>query len=89
MSLYAWIATVIALTGTVLNCRKNKLCFYFWLVTNAMWFIFDISNSTISRAVLDIVQLALAIYGIYEWRKINGTSGQTRERNTTQSNCEN
>lgn len=69
-SVFTWTATLIALIGTVLNCRKNNLCFYLWIVTNSMWFIYDITNETPSRAVLDIVQLALAIYGVYEWKKI-------------------
>jgi len=69
-SMFTWLATGIALIGTVLNCKKNNLCFYFWMVTNTMWLVFDVRNATPSRALLDFVQLALAIYGIYEWRRL-------------------
>lgn len=68
---YTWIATIIALTGTVLNCKKNKLCFVLWTITNAMWLIWDLYNGMISRGFLDAVQLSLALYGIYEWNKDN------------------
>lgn len=71
-NLFTWIATVVALIGTILNCKKIKWCFYLWTATNIMWLVWDIKNGTISRAVLDFVQLALAIYGIYEWSKDNG-----------------
>ena len=66
-NLFTWIATILALTGTILNCKKIKWCFYFWTITNLMWLVWDLKNGTISRGVLDFVQLALAIYGIKEW----------------------
>lgn len=64
-----WIFTIICLTGTVLNCKKNIACFYMWILGNIAWMLFDISCGLYSRAALDAVQLALAVYGIYEWRK--------------------
>lgn len=68
-NIYTWVATVIALTGTVLNCKKKKFCFVVWVFTNSMWLAWDLYNGTISRAFLDLVQLLLSIYGIYEWNK--------------------
>lgn len=68
-SVFSWVATIIALAGTILNCKKIKWCFWLWTLTNAMWLIYDIKNGTYPRAVLDFVQLVLAIYGIKEWSK--------------------
>lgn len=68
-NMFSWIATIIALAGTILNCKKIKWCFWLWTLTNVMWLIYDIKNGTYSRAVLDFVQLVLAIYGIKEWSK--------------------
>lgn len=68
-SIFTWTATIIALAGTVLNCKKIKYCFYLWLVTNAMWFAWDLYSGLPSRAMLDAVQFALAAWGIYEWSK--------------------
>lgn len=65
----SWLFTAVCLTGTVLNCKKKIACFYFWIVGNVMWFLFDLCSGLYSRAVLDAVQLSLAVYGIYEWKK--------------------
>lgn len=67
--MYTWIATIIALVGTILNCKKIKYCFVLWIITNIMWLAYDIYCATYSRAVLDAVQLALAVWGLYEWSK--------------------
>ena len=73
-SLFTWAATAIALVGTVLNCKRRRACFWLWLVTNAMWFLWDASHSLHSRCVLDAVQFALAGWGLYEWGKPEGDS---------------
>ena len=67
----SWITTALCLTGTVLNVKKNKLCFILWLIGNILWLIIDIKNGLISRAILDIVQGVLALWGIIEWRNTN------------------
>jgi len=66
---FTWAITVISLTGTVLNVRKNILCFYLWGAGNIAWLVFDLWSGLFSRAVLDAVQLAFAVWGIIEWRK--------------------
>ena len=67
--LATWIITAISLTGTFLNVRKNIRCFYLWAVGNIAWLAFDIASGLFSRAVLDVVHLAFAIWGIYAWRR--------------------
>ena len=67
----SWITTALCLTGTVLNVKKNKWCFVLWLMGNILWLIIDIKNGLISRAILDIVQGVLALWGIIEWRNKN------------------
>lgn len=66
---YTWITTAICLTGTILNVKKLKACFYLWTAGNIAWLVWDVSQGLWSRAVLDTVQLALAVWGIYEWSK--------------------
>ena len=65
----SWITTAICLTGTILNVKKLNACFYLWLIGNILWLSIDIYNGLWSRAILDIVQGALALWGIIEWRK--------------------
>ncbi len=66
---FTWAITVISLTGTILNVKKNILCFYLWSIGNIAWLTFDIWQGLYSRAVLDFVQLAFAIWGIVAWRE--------------------
>lgn len=72
---YTWITTAICLAGTVLNVKKIKTCFYLWTAGNIAWLVWDVSQGLWSRAVLDTVQLALAIWGIYEWGKADKANG--------------
>ena len=66
---FTWAITIISLTGTILNVKKNSLCFWLWAVGNIAWLCFDIATGTYSRALLDVVQLAFAIWGIVAWRE--------------------
>ena len=69
MAAFTWFITFVSLAGTVLNVRKNILCFYLWAVGNIAWLGFDIASGLFSRAVLDTVHLAFAIWGIFAWRE--------------------
>ena len=39
MAAFTWLFTLISLAGTVLNVRKNILCFYLWAVGNIAWLV--------------------------------------------------
>ncbi len=65
--IFTWAVTAVCLLGTILNIKKNILCFYLWAVGNTAWLIFDLIGGLYSRAVLDAVQLAFAIWGIAAW----------------------
>jgi nicotinamide riboside transporter PnuC len=69
IQIISWITTAICLTGTILNVKKLNACFYLWLIGNILWLSIDIYNGLWSRAILDIVQGVLALWGIIEWRK--------------------
>lgn len=64
-----WILTTISLCGTVLNIRKNILCFYIWLLGDILWCLFDVIQGTYGRSTLDFVQVILSICGIVAWSK--------------------
>lgn len=64
-----WILTAISLAGNFLNSNKIVYGFYLWIICNIGWFAFDISNHIIARAILDMVQTALCIYGIKKWNE--------------------
>ena len=73
MAAFTWVFTAISLAGTALNVRKNVLCFYLWAVGNVAWLGFDVASGLYSRAVLDVVHLAFAIWGIFAWREPKDT----------------
>ncbi|NTU88598.1 MAG: hypothetical protein HGA54_01635 [Actinobacteria bacterium] len=66
-----WIISIVCLIGTVFNVKKLRACFVLWTLGNAAWLIYDISCGLYSRALLDFVQLILAVWGIYEWGKLD------------------
>ena len=39
MAAFTWIITFVSLAGTVLNVRKNILCFDLWAVGNVAWLV--------------------------------------------------
>ena len=75
--LVGWLVTATCLAGTVLNVKKVRWCFHLWAVGNIAWLAIDLSNRIYSRAFLDLVQLALAVWGASaavrthkKWKKI-------------------
>ena len=66
---FTWAITVLSLTGTALNVKKNIWCFYLWAVGNIAWLGFDLWSGLYSRAVLDAVHLAFAVWGAIAWRR--------------------
>lgn len=66
---FTWFITALSLAGTVLNVKKNALCFWIWSFGNAAWLSYDLWVGLYSRAALDIVQLAFAIWGIVAWKR--------------------
>ncbi len=64
-----WLITAVCLTGTVLNVKKNVLCFYLWAVGNVAWLVYDLLTGLYSRAMLDLIQLGFALWGIWEWSR--------------------
>lgn len=66
-----WFLTAISLIGTVLNIRKDILCFYIWLIGDILWCALDFHNGTYGGSLLDFVQVILAVCGIISWKKVN------------------
>lgn len=66
-----WFPMAISLSGTVLNVKKNILCFYVWLVGDVLWCVFDLSSNMYGCSALDFVQVILSICGIISWKKVN------------------
>ena len=77
MGLYAWIAALVCIAGTVVNVWRCNACFAFWFVGEVMWAAFDWRTGLHSRLVLDLLGISLAVLGAYR-NGITGRSGKSR-----------
>ena len=64
--MFCWVATIICLTGTVINVKRINYCFYCWIVGEIMWVYYDVGQALYSRTILDFVGLMLALWGVFE-----------------------
>ena len=63
------IATVIAILGVVLNNRRKRACFLLWLASNALSAGIHVSVGVWSLVARDVIFLALAVEGLWLWRR--------------------
>jgi len=68
-TLIPWILTAISLIGVVLNVKRKRSGFGFWIIANIGWVVVDYQAGLTSQAVLFIVYTALAGWGLLEWRE--------------------
>lgn len=62
-------ATVLAVAGVVLNNRRLRICFIFWMISNALTAGIHGNAAIWSLFVRDIVFFSLAIEGWIKWGK--------------------
>ena len=66
---FTWIIAAISIVGSILNIKKNPVCFYLWVICEIMCLIIDTKNQQYGRAFLDFFCIAMNIYGIFSWSK--------------------
>jgi len=65
-----WILTILVLIGTLANAKQKIWGFYIWIFTNMSYVLVDVwCYNNHARAFLFLVQTAMCILGIIEWRK--------------------
>jgi len=64
---WTWGVAFFSIVGTIANIKKQRWCFLVWLGTNGAWLIYSLVTQQYSRAVLDLIYLGLAVYGLVEW----------------------
>ena len=62
-----WFITLIALTGTLLNAKKNKYGFVLWMISNLYLCLYNLMIAEFPLSVLFGIYWLLAIYGYYKW----------------------
>ena len=61
--------TLASLAGVILNIKKNRACFWVWLITNFTWAVIDLWMGIYLQAFLFFVYFLLAIWGLLEWKR--------------------
>jgi nicotinamide riboside transporter PnuC len=69
IELLGGIATAIAIIGVILNNRRARFCFVFWITSNILTFGIHAHVALWSLAMRDIIFLILTIEGFYLWKK--------------------
>lgn len=69
-----WSIMVLSLFATILNIRKQRLCFAIWVLTNAAWCAIDAFYGIYAQSLLHMVYFFLAIWGVFEWSKTTPSS---------------
>jgi len=64
-----WILTIIALIGAWLNSKGNVRGFYFWLVSNTGFCIYNAYIFEGAMSLLFFVYFCITCQGIYVWKK--------------------
>lgn len=70
MEIISWVFALLALTGTILNSRRNKFGFFCWIASNLWMAVTSICAGLIPQGILFFIYLILAIYGIIKWSLI-------------------
>lgn len=63
------VAGTLAIAGVLLNNRRRRACFYFWIASNILAACLHAHAGIVSLVIRDVVFTVLAIEGAYKWRK--------------------
>ena len=61
------ISMCLSVTGVVLNNRKLKICFIFWVISNTFSGYIHYNSEVYSLLLRDFVFILLAIEGWFKW----------------------
>jgi len=63
-----WSLTAISIFGGILNARRNRLGFIFFIASNVGWILWGIIISTYSQIPMWIVFTVISAYGLIHWK---------------------
>ena len=67
--IYLWVLTAIALIGTVLNVKQQRIGFVFWMVSNLGFAISNALMGIYPISFLFSIYFFLAVAGWNSWKK--------------------
>jgi nicotinamide riboside transporter PnuC len=68
LEVVAFIATVLAVYGVLLNNRKSSMCFKLWIVSNLLSAGIHCFTGPVMLVIRDLIFLILAFEGMILWR---------------------
>lgn len=66
--MFMWIVILIGAIGTLLNAKKKRIGFIFWIISNTAIALHNIAIFEYEQATLFFFYLGMAIYGFFYWR---------------------
>jgi len=61
-------AGILAVTGVLLNNRRLRICFIFWMISNFLSALIHIGAGIWSLAARDLIFLVLTVEGWFLWK---------------------
>jgi nicotinamide riboside transporter PnuC len=68
LSLHHVIFLVFAVVGVWLNNRKDRRCFFAWIISNLGWVCVNACHGLYVESAQNIIFLVLAFEGYYKWK---------------------
>lgn len=69
MTVLTWVATAIAIVGSILNSCKRIEGFFLWLISNSLYVYINIKLGVIAQAILFAFNILICIMGVVQWKK--------------------
>lgn len=69
MVIITWVATAIAIMGSLLNARKHVSGFYFWMVSNTMYMLINAYFHIWAQSLLYLFNLYVCLMGVIMWTR--------------------
>lgn len=67
MEYIGWLGMVLAMVGTFINARGNRVCFYLWGVSNLIFLAVSVNSGAWPQVGLFSFNLSMCVYGLYKW----------------------
>lgn len=67
---FGWLLTIIMIIGAILNARKIRSGFIFWIISNVGWVFYNIYTKTYEQIPAWVVLTVVTSYGWYNWGKV-------------------
>lgn len=68
LNLLSYMATLIAIIGTIANSLKKRWGFYVWLVSNLFWIFYNLYQNQYAQGLLYVFNAVTCIVGLIKWK---------------------